>query len=90
VQKSSTYANVEYDPPQFTDAEVTVTGPALFASGLPLEITPDPVDLSAWLDTDRPVHARTSSRRASTNGAGRGPCAAPTSSRSALSASAAR
>lgn len=53
VQKSAKYANVEYEPPQFTDTEVTVTGPAaLFASGLPLEITPDPVDLSAWLDTD--------------------------------------
>lgn len=53
VQKSSKYANVEFDSPQFTDTEVTVTGPAnLFASGLPLEITPDPVDLTAWLDTD--------------------------------------
>lgn len=53
IQKAGKYANIESELPQFADAEVTVSGPAnLFATGLPPELTPDPVDLTAWLDTD--------------------------------------
>lgn len=53
VQRTAKYANVEFEPAQLADTEVTVRGPAaLFASGIPLELQPDAVDPSAWLDTD--------------------------------------